>query len=133
MTVSYLLTLYNKEEYVGGVVDSVVAEHAITGGEIIIYDDKSTDRSVEIVKERAAAHPGKIRFIQGEENRGVSVATNRLIEATSQPYVRLIDADDLIVPGSTTQLMRLMQKHELGFICGRTQSRAKDLGRSVTL
>ena len=128
MTVSYLITLFNKEEFIGGVLDTVLIEQAQTGGEIIIYDDMSTDRSVEIVKERIAANSDRIRLICGEVNRGVSYATNRLIEAATQPYIRLVDADDLLVPGSTAQLMRLLQKHGLGFIYGRYQSREKKPG-----
>lgn len=121
MTVSYLITLYNKEDYIAGVLDAVLAEQAQTGGEIIIYDDCSTDRSLDIVAERMKAHPAQtsaVRIMRGEDNRGVAFATNRLIEAAMQPTIRLIDADDLLVPGSTMQLRALMQKHELGFISG---------------
>jgi hypothetical protein len=31
------------------------------------------------------------------------------VEAAEQPYNRLLDADDLLVTGSTAQLLRLMQ------------------------
>jgi glycosyltransferase involved in cell wall biosynthesis len=109
MTVSYLIiTLYNKEQFIGGVMDSVLAEHAQTGGEIIVYDDCSTDRSPETVKERIVAHSARaacVRIFRGDENRGVSVATNRLIETATPPYIRLVDADDLLVPGSTGRLL----------------------------
>lgn len=61
MTVSYLITLYNKEQFIGAVLDSVLAEQATTGGEIIVYDDASTHRSPVIVcastLRRAPARP----------------------------------------------------------------------------
>ena len=49
MTVSYLITLYNKEHFIGPVMDSALAEHMQTRGEITVYDDCSTDRSPQIV------------------------------------------------------------------------------------
>ena len=123
MSVSYLITLYNKEEFIAGVVDAALAEQATTGGEVIIYDDVSTDRSAIIVQERIAAHPaqaGVARLISGEKNRGVAFATNFLVDTASKPYTRLIDADDVLVKGSTSHLQRLLRQHNLGFIHGMT-------------
>jgi glycosyltransferase involved in cell wall biosynthesis len=128
MTVSYLVTLYNKEEFVADALNSALAERAQTEGEIIVYDDHSTDHSLDIVNKHAAANPGQVRIIRGEENHGVSFAANRLIAAASQPYIRFVDADDMLVPGSTRQLLRLLQRHELGFIYGRYQSRLENPG-----
>jgi glycosyltransferase involved in cell wall biosynthesis len=135
VTVSYLVTLHNKEQFIGPVLDSVLAEHATTGGEIIIYDDASTDRSPVIVREYLAARAGApVRVIRGEQNRGVSVATSELVAAAVQPYIRLIDADDLLVPGSTPQLVRLLRKHRLGLIYGgMVRAHVRDPGERLSL
>jgi glycosyltransferase involved in cell wall biosynthesis len=132
MTVSYLITLYNKADFVAASLDSVLGECAVTGGEIIIYNDASTDRSMEIVRERIAARPalsGHVRVLDGGVNRGVSHATNRVIEAAAYPYIRLIDADDMLVPGSTAQMMRLMQQHKVDYLYGGLQSCATPVGQ----
>jgi glycosyltransferase involved in cell wall biosynthesis len=123
MTVSYLITLYNKEEFIGAVLDAVLAEQRETGGEIIIYDDVSTDRSPQIVEERIAAHPaqaGIVHVVRGDRNRGVGYATNYLIKIAAQPYVRLVDADDVLIKGSTAQMLRHLKANNLGFIYGGT-------------
>jgi len=123
MSVSYLITLYNKEEFIAGVLDAVLHEQMETGGEIIIYDDVSTDRSPQIVNERIKEHPaqaGAVRVIRGEKNRGVGFATNYLIDAATQPYTRLVDADDVLIRGSTAHMLRHMQANNLDFIYGTT-------------
>lgn len=109
MTVSYCIPLYNKERYIAAVLDAVLAERAVTGGEVVVYDDASTDGSLAPVRAMAAQH--SIAVIESDRNRGVYNATASLIERASQPYLRLIDADDVIVPGSTGHLLDLLRQH----------------------
>jgi glycosyltransferase involved in cell wall biosynthesis len=118
VSVSYLITLYNKEDCIGPVVDAVLAEREETGGEVIIYDDASTDHSPEIVKQHIEGKPA--RLIRGEKNRGVCFATNFLIDLATQPYTRLVDGDDVLIKGSTAQMLRHLKERGLGFIHGMT-------------
>jgi hypothetical protein len=112
MTVSYCIPLYNKERYLAAVLDAVLAERAETGGDVLIYDDASTDGSAAI----AAGRP--VTLIRGGVNRGVLAATSVLIERAQQPYLRLVDADDRIVAGSTAHLLALLQRHDAVFALG---------------
>jgi hypothetical protein len=105
MTVSYCIPLYNKERYLAGVLDAALAERAQTGGEVLVYDDASTDGSAAI----AAARP--VTLIRGTANRGVLAATALLIERAAEPYLRIVDADDRILPGSTAHLLALVRRH----------------------
>jgi glycosyltransferase involved in cell wall biosynthesis len=105
MTVSYCIPLYNKERYIAAVLEAALAERAATGGEILVYDDCSTDASAEI----AARAP--VTLIRGPANCGVFEATNRLVAQASQPYLRLVDADDRVIAGSTAHLRSLLDQH----------------------
>ena len=109
MTVSYCIPLYNKERHIAAVLEAALAERAATGGEVLVYDDASTDRSLAIVEAMAAQAP--IRLITGGSNRGVFHATAILIGTATQPFLRLIDADDRVVPGSTAHLLDLLDRH----------------------
>jgi glycosyltransferase involved in cell wall biosynthesis len=110
LSISYGITLYNKAKYISRVLDAVLAECRRTGGEIIIYDDVSTDESVEIVRAKLA--DGPIRLIEGDRNRGVVAATERLIREARQPLLRLVDADDEIVAGSSGFLAAALERHD---------------------
>ncbi|MGE3622415.1 MAG: glycosyltransferase family 2 protein [Bdellovibrionales bacterium] len=120
MSVSYLITLFNKEEFIRDVVDAALTERAQTGGELIIYDDVSTDRSTAIVTEHIGPNAAVARLIRADKNRGVGYATNFLIGQSAQPYTRLIDADDVLVRGSTMHMLRHLKENKLGFIHGMT-------------
>jgi glycosyltransferase involved in cell wall biosynthesis len=116
MTVSYCITLYNKEKYIERVLSAVLFDFSQTGGEIIVYDDCSTDGSSGIVRRLAEIHP--IRLITGGNNLGVFAASSILIAEAKKPYLRLIDGDDVIVAGSTQYLLGLIQKYQAVFAHG---------------
>jgi len=121
VSISYLITLYNKEAFIGPVMDAVLAEHAETGGEVIVYDDVSTDRSVKIAQQSIAAHPGQasaVQIVRGTVNGGLGFATNELVKRAAFPYTHLVDADDILVPGSNAAMLRLMKENNLGHIFG---------------
>lgn len=109
MTVSYCITLYNKERYIAGVLEAAMAEREATGGEILVYDDASTDRSAVLVEAIAARAP--VRLLRGERNFGVFTATNVLLAAAREPYLRIIDGDDQVTRGSTRHLLEVMRRH----------------------
>ncbi len=122
MTVSYLIINYNKQDFIKGVIDAVFAEHSATGGEIIVYDDCSTDNSVQVLQQHIANNTkqaGIVNIVRGDINRGVGQATNKIIELAKQPFIRLIDGDDIIIKGSTQKFLEHMEKYKLGFVFGQ--------------
>jgi glycosyltransferase involved in cell wall biosynthesis len=127
MTVSYCVTLYNKAEYIATTLAAILSEHRQTGGEIIVYDDCSTDASYEIVEPFAAE--GGLRLIRGERNIGLMLATDRLISEARAPYLKLVDADDVLQPGSTAYLRNALRQFSGVIAYGKVlrQSFAKNL------
>jgi glycosyltransferase involved in cell wall biosynthesis len=123
MTVSYCITLYNKEIYVTETLRAVLAEYRQTGGEIIVYDDCSTDSSLRLVNAFATHAP--VRVIAGEPNIGVVLATDRLIREANAPYLKLVDADDVLRPGSTVYLRDALDSLAADMIYGKTVSQAE--------
>jgi glycosyltransferase involved in cell wall biosynthesis len=97
--ISHAVTVFNKGRFLARVLESVGAEAAATGGEIVILDDGSTDDSLAIAREFAATAKVPVRVI-AQRNAGVMAATNRVLAACACPFVRLVDGDDLLVPGS---------------------------------
>ncbi len=117
MTVSYILTVYNKAPFLPAVLAAVAAERAESGGEIIVVNDGSKDESGRILDDFAATGPD-IRIVH-QVNAGVVKATNvGLGLVRHPPYVRLVDGDDIIVRGSTRVLMRLLNETGCGYIFG---------------
>ncbi len=88
--VSVIMPLFNMERYVAAAVTSALAQ-SYPDFELLIVDDGSTDRSVEIC--RSFTDP-RIRIIH-QENRGLASARNTGIGNSLGDYIAFLDADDV--------------------------------------
>lgn len=94
MKISFLTPAYNSEEWIKIMLDSIPKEYAY---EIIVCDDGSTDKTVELLKEYEKTCP-QLKIITHEENRGASESYNRCIAEATGDYVAIIDSDDQYLP-----------------------------------
>ena len=86
---SVVIPLYNKEKYIRKTIESVLLQ-TYPFFEVIVVDDGSTDRGVEMVEEEGDERVCLIR----QENLGVSVARNRGVVEAKEQYIAFLDADD---------------------------------------
>jgi glycosyltransferase involved in cell wall biosynthesis len=95
LKLSVLTPLYNEEEFVGALLEKVIAAPLPPGMtmEIIVADDGSTDSSVEEVEAVAARHPGAIRLLRAERNQGKGAALRRAIAEAQGDFAIIQDAD----------------------------------------
>ena len=54
-----------------------------------------------------------------QENRGIFAVTNQLTRAATQEWVRLVDSDDPLVPGSTAGLTAAGERQGWDYVFGR--------------
>lgn len=120
MTVSYCITLFNKEHYIASVLEAAFAEREATGGEVLLYDDASTDQSLVIAEKIAARAP--LRLLRGRRNIGVFAATNILLSGATCSFLRIIDGDDVITRGSTQHLLAVLRQHNAILVHGAAAS-----------
>ena len=92
--VSVILTVYNRETMVGAAIESLLAQ-TFGDFEIIVVDDGSTDRSVEVVE---AFRDPRIRLVVHGRNLGTPSARNSGLEAAGGQYIAWLDSDDLARP-----------------------------------
>lgn len=90
--VSIIIPCYNAERWVGEAIQSCL-DQIYSPIEIIVVDDGSTDKSLEIVK----SFGKKIRWETGF-NAGVCAARNRGFRLALGEFVQFLDADDALHP-----------------------------------
>lgn len=81
--VSVVMSVYNDEQYLKESLDSIFAQ-TIQDFELIIVDDCSTDRTVEIIENY---HDDRIRLICNSENRGLTRNLNTALEYVQGTYI----------------------------------------------
>jgi glycosyltransferase involved in cell wall biosynthesis len=99
-TISVIITNYNYERYVGGAIDSVLAQTR-TADEIIVIDDGSTDRS----RERIESYGDRVQAVF-QENQGIKAISNSGYRIASGSIVLYLDADDLLYPTALEMVER---------------------------
>ncbi len=88
--VSVIIPVYKVEKYISHTVRSVL-EQTYTNFELLIVDDGSPDRSIEICQQFSDP---RIKIIR-QSNRGVSSARNTGIRHAAGEYLAFLDGDDL--------------------------------------
>lgn len=92
--VSVIMLTYNHEKYIRQAIDSVLMQEVDFEYEILIGDDASTDKTVEILKEYKKKYPEIITLYLNNVNVGVSRnAYNLLIRAKGR-YLATCEGDD---------------------------------------
>lgn len=101
--VSFIVPVYNKVSYLPKVLQTLNAQHGDFARQYIFIDDGSTDGSGEIVRD--ITRNWSDTMIVSQENKGSAGATNRGIELAGMPYIKFLDADDLLTEDATLSLL----------------------------
>lgn len=96
--VSVIVLVYKSEPYIAATIHSLLAQ-TYKNFEILVIDDGSPDRSVEICQQ---FHDSRIKIIR-QENHGVPAARNTGIRHAQGEYIAFLDGDDLWLPQKLTK------------------------------
>lgn len=114
--VSVIIPNYNYAKYIAKTIDSVLAQ-TYENIEIIVVDDGSKDKSIEVLKK----YGEKITIIE-QKNQGVSLARNNGAEKSTGEYIAFLDADDIWLPEKLErQMQKFFEDEEIGLVhCSMT-------------
>ncbi|MEO8577411.1 MAG: glycosyltransferase family A protein [Gemmatimonadales bacterium] len=104
--VSVLVTVYNREQYLDACLSSILSS-SFQDFEVVVVDDGSTDRSVEIA-ERFARTDSRVRAFRNEKNLGDYPNRMRAAELARGTYIKYLDSDDLIYPHGLDVMVQAM-------------------------
>ena len=93
--VSVIIPCYNSEKWITNCLKSIPVRDDI---EIITINDGSTDRTIGYLNNFKKYSKQNVKIIDLKENKGVSYARNKGIEASVGKYLVMIDSDDYIYP-----------------------------------
>lgn len=92
--VSVIVPFYNVEGYIEKCLETLVNQ-TLKDIEIILVNDGSQDRSIEIVKKFIKEYPEKIVYVE-KENGGLSDARNYGLKYAKGEFVAFLDSDDYV-------------------------------------
>lgn len=106
--ISVCLATYNGEKFIGSQIDSILSQISLLD-EIIISDDGSCDRTIEII---SAFRDTRIKIYRNTRKGIVSNFENALSMASGD-YIFLSDQDDIWLPNKISVMMRYLGEFDL--------------------
>lgn len=104
MDLSIIVPVYNVEKYVRPCIESIFQQGLEEDRfEVIIVNDGSTDKSMEMIADIIQQH--KNITVIHQENLSLSVARNNGIAAAKGEYILMPDSDDMLVENSVPILL----------------------------
>ncbi len=101
--VSIISANFNGARYLPAAIRSVHAQ-TLTSFEWIVADDGSSDESLRLLTEAAAADP-RIRVLAGDRNGGPAHARNRALDVARGRWIAVFDTDDLMASDRLERLV----------------------------
>ena len=111
---SVLLPVYNGERFIAQSVRSVLAQ-TFRDFELVVVDDGSADRTLEIV---SGFQDPRIRLVRLPEHKGLVEALNVGLRSIESELVARMDADDDCLPGRFERQVRFLDAHPDVALCG---------------
>ncbi len=112
MKMDILLATYNGEKYVDHLIESLLTQ-SHSQFSILIRDDGSTDKTIEIIRDYEQMHKGKIKIIRDNlGNLGSSRCFIELLMHTEADYIMLCDQDDVWLPNKIEITLEMMERLE---------------------
>ena len=106
--VSVIVPFYNVEEYIEKCLETLVSQ-TLEDIEIILVNDGSKDKSIEIVNKFLKMYPEKLVYLE-KENGGLSDARNYAINYAKGEYIAFLDSDDYIEKDMYEKMYELAKK-----------------------
>jgi glycosyltransferase involved in cell wall biosynthesis len=112
--ISVILPVFNGEKYIKEAIESILLQ-SFTNFELVIIDDGSTDKSLEIIK---SFSDDRIKVLRNESNSGLIYSLNRGLSEAKGKYVARMDADDIACPERLRTQFEFMENNPDIGLCG---------------
>lgn len=110
MKLSFVIPVYNAENYIGRCLDSILDQDT-DDFEIICINDGSKDNSLKVLEDYSKRYPGKFNIIS-QENQGIGPARNNAFKLVKGEYTWFIDNDDCIQQDCLGSVLEIIEKEK---------------------
>lgn len=122
-TVSIIVPVKDEERVVGRLLEALVRlKYPPEKREIVIVEDGSVDRTVEICREYVRRYPGQVRLFCQQTSIGKPSALNYALERVKGEIVAVFDADSVPAPDVLLRAVEHFEDPSVAAVQGRACS-----------
>ena len=112
MELSVVIPARNEERHLAEQLEALRTQPCDGSWEVIVVDNGSTDRTVDVVREFAARDP-RFRVVEATERAGQNYAANSGVRAALADNVAFCDADDVVSQGWVAAMREGLLHHRV--------------------
>ena len=116
MMTSFIVIAYNEERNIARTLESILAQDGLSDYEVIVVNDGSKDRTLEVVNIIAQQHTS-VRVVDLQPNQGRGAARAAGVAAAKGKYFAFVDADISLPNDWLKRCLPYMKTHDA---CGGT-------------
>lgn len=128
MKASILIPAFNAEVFLGETLRSCVLQGTEAVHEIVVVDDHSEDKTLEVASSFAQAHPQFNFIIERNLGKGACSARNRAFSLASGEAIQWLDADDIIGADKLQKQLAILKSNPSHLIASKWRRFSGDLG-----
>lgn len=115
--VSFVVPVYNKAPHLPRVLQQIARQQGEFRRQYVLVDDGSTDESLDVLRDHTRGWENLV--IETQANAGSAAATNRGIALATEPFIKFVDADDLLGDYATAMLLDALRDSDACLAYGR--------------
>ena len=116
--VSVIISAYNEEKVIEKKLNNII-ETSYPSYEVIVANDASNDRTVEIVKDFIKNNPGyDIRINTVKNHWGKTNAQDEAVEVSNGEIIVFSDANSMFKPDAIDELVSYFTDETIEYVCG---------------
>lgn len=113
-----VIPAYNIEKYVDNCLKSFICPEIMADMEVLIINDGSKDRTVELAEQYVRKYPETFRIVN-KENGGHGSTINRGIQEAAGTYFKVVDGDDWVDGEAFAKLVVFLKGTSSDFVVNR--------------
>jgi len=132
--VSICCTAYNHEKYIAQAIEGFLMQKTTFPIEIIIHDDASTDKTVEIIERYAKEDARFVTIFQTENkySKGIKPWVNFVFPKAQGKYIALCEGDDYWVdPYKLQKQVDFLEQNEEYVVCSHNAKIINDKNENI--
>ncbi len=110
------MPVYNSGKLIHQTIESILNQ-TYSNFEFIIINDASKDNTLKTIKEYQKKDK-RIKIINNSINLGISLASNKGLDAANGKYIAMMDHDDISLPTRFEDQINYLEKHKDVFLVG---------------
>ena len=123
---SLVVPIYNTPKNLLNEMINSVKNQTYSNWELILIDDKSTDKNTIVNAEESVKSDRRIKLVKLTKNLGISGATNKGIEKSKGDFICLLDHDDTLHHNALSEVANIIKNHPNAEFIYTDEAKVKD-------